>query len=70
MSFYRPRQDREFLRADRQALLPPQELPFPHCPVCGAELSFDDAVYTSFGIDRVVGCCYCLHRHYAGDFLI
>ena len=39
------------------------------CPVCGAELGFDDAVYRD-GDGDVIGCCECVESVSAGAALM
>ena len=40
-----------------------------YCPVCGAELGFDDAVYRD-GDGDVIGCCECVESVSAGAALM
>lgn len=36
------------------------------CPVCGEELTEDDDVYIGEN-DDIIGCCYCVRAHPAGE---
>jgi hypothetical protein len=36
------------------------------CPVCGAELSYDDSVYVHMG--EIVGCEWCTESIYASNY--